>query len=65
MSRLTKTMETLNSRNPVDLWESWDNCGKLHIEYDVCFNPSILSIYQAQGLEECIIVSLETVFLLY
>ncbi len=45
--RLTKTMETFNSRNLVHLWESWDNCGTLHIGYSVCVNISTLSIYGA------------------
>jgi hypothetical protein len=58
-------METLNSRDPIDLWESWDNGGKLHINYDVCVNTSIFSIYGVQRLEECIIVSPETIFVLY
>jgi hypothetical protein len=58
-------METLNSKNLVDLWESKDDPEKCHIDYGVCLNPSILSISRTQGLEECIIVSSETVFLSY
>jgi hypothetical protein len=58
-------METLNSRYSIHLWESWDDCGKLHINYDVFLDLSSLSIYGAQGSEEYIIVSLETVFLSY
>jgi len=38
-------METLNSRDLVDLWESRDDCGKLHINYSVCLDLFILSIY--------------------
>jgi hypothetical protein len=64
-SGLIKTMETLNSEDPVDLWESWDDHGKLHIDYDVCVDMFTLSIYGAQGSEECIIVSLKTVFVSY
>jgi len=44
---LIETMETLNARDPVDLWESWNNYGKLHIGYGVCVDTSILSIYGA------------------
>jgi hypothetical protein len=40
-------METLNSRNLVDLWESWDDCEKLHIGYNVCVGMPTLSIYGA------------------
>jgi hypothetical protein len=58
-------METLNFRVLVDLWESWDNRGKLHVGYNVCVDTSTLSIYGAQGREECIIVSLETIFFSY
>jgi hypothetical protein len=29
-------MENLNFGDPIDLWESWDDHGKLHIGYDVC-----------------------------
>jgi hypothetical protein len=58
-------METLNSGDPVDLWESWDNRGKVHINYDVCVNTYIFLIYGVQQLEECIIVSSETIFILY
>jgi hypothetical protein len=58
-------METLNSGDPNDLWEWWDNCGKLHISYSVYLNPSTFSIYGAQGSKECIIVSPKDVFLLY
>jgi hypothetical protein len=50
-------METLNFKDLVDLWESRDDHGKLHIGYNVWLNPFTLSIYGAQGLEECIIVS--------
>jgi hypothetical protein len=42
-------METLNSKNLVDLWEPKDNLGKLHIGYGVCLDPSTFSIYGAQG----------------
>jgi hypothetical protein len=31
-------METLNSRDRVDLWESWDDHGKLHIGHNACLN---------------------------
>jgi len=65
ISRLTQTMETLNFGDPIDLWESRNDCGKLHISYDVCLDPSTLSIYGAQGPHECIIVSMETIFFLY
>jgi hypothetical protein len=58
-------METLNFGNLVDLWESWDNHGKLHIGYGVCVDLFILFTYGFQGLEECIIVSLETIFVSY
>jgi hypothetical protein len=58
-------METLNSEDLVDLWESWDDHGKLHIDYDVCVNMFTLFIYGAQGSEECIIVSPETIFVSY
>jgi hypothetical protein len=58
-------METLNSRNPIDLWESEDNHKKLHISYNVCLDPSTLSIYRTQGPEECIIVSVQIIFLSY
>jgi len=44
---LTETMETLNFENPVDLWESWDDRGKLHVSYSVYVNMIILSIYGA------------------
>jgi len=57
-------MKTLNFRDPVELWELWDGHGRFHIGYDICLNPSILFIYEAQGLEECIIVS-KIIFLLY
>jgi hypothetical protein len=40
-------METLNSKDPVDLWESRDDHGKLHIGYVVCLDLSIFSIYGA------------------
>jgi hypothetical protein len=55
-------METLNFGDPIDLWESWDDCEKLHIDYNVYVDPSTFLIYGAQGLEECIIVSSETIF---
>jgi hypothetical protein len=58
-------METLNFSNLVDLWESWDDHGKLHVSYNVCVDASTLSIYGAQGPEECIIVSTEIVFVSY
>ncbi len=38
-------METLNSRDLVDLWKSWDDYGEIHIGYGVCVDPSILFIY--------------------
>jgi hypothetical protein len=38
-------METLNSRDLVDLWESQNDHGKLHINYSVYLDLSILSIY--------------------
>jgi len=31
-------METLNFGDRVDLWESWDDHGKLHIGYNACLN---------------------------
>jgi hypothetical protein len=37
-------METLNSKDLVDLWESWNDRGKLHVGYIVCVDMSILSI---------------------
>jgi hypothetical protein len=40
-------METLNPKDLIDLWELWDNCGKLHIDYSVCVDLSTLSIYGA------------------
>jgi hypothetical protein len=40
-------METLNSRYPVDLWESLGDHGKRHINYGVCIDTSIFSIYWA------------------
>ncbi len=52
----------MNSKDPVDLWESQDDCGKLHFSYSVCFDPSTFSIYGAHGPEECIIVALEIIF---
>jgi hypothetical protein len=58
-------METLNSGDLVDLWESQDDRGKLHINYNVYLNPVTFSIYGAHGLEECIIVSSKIVFLSY
>ncbi len=58
-------METLNSGDLVNMWESWDDHGKLHISYDVCVDLSTLSIYGAQGLKECIIVLAKIVFILY
>jgi hypothetical protein len=58
-------METLNFGNLINLWESWDDCGKLHIGYGVCVDLFILSIYGSQGSEEYIIVSLEIVFVSY
>jgi hypothetical protein len=50
-------METLNAKDPIDLWESWNDCGKLHIGYNVYVDTSIFSIYGAHGQEECIFVS--------
>ncbi len=38
-------MEILNFGDPVDLWESWDDCGKIHIGYGVCVDPCTLFIY--------------------
>jgi hypothetical protein len=35
ISRLIETMETLNFGNLVDLWDSRDDLGKLHIGYGV------------------------------
>jgi hypothetical protein len=58
-------MENLNSKDLVDLWESWDNHGKLHIGYGVSINPFIFSIHGSQGLKECIIVSPKIVFVSY
>jgi hypothetical protein len=40
-------METLNFGDPIDLWESRDDHGKLHINYGVCLDLSTLSIYGA------------------
>jgi hypothetical protein len=57
-------METLNVGDLVDIWESWNDRGKLHIGYDVCVDTSTLFIYQAQG-PEYIIVSPKTVFVSY
>jgi hypothetical protein len=65
ISRLIETMETLDYGNQVDLWKLRHNPRKLHIGYGVCLDSSILSIYGAQGSEECIIFSLKIVFLLY
>ncbi len=45
-------METLNFGDLANLWESWDDCGKFHIGYGVCANPSTFLIYRAQGPEE-------------
>jgi hypothetical protein len=42
-------METLNVGDLVDLWESWNDRGKLHIGYNVCVDTSTFFIYQAQG----------------
>jgi hypothetical protein len=47
ISRLTQNMEILKARDPIDLWESWNDCGKLHIDYSVCVDMSSLSIYVA------------------
>jgi hypothetical protein len=58
-------METLNGKNLIDLWESWNDRGKLHIDYNFCVDMSIISMYGAYRLEECIIVSLETIFISY
>lgn len=38
-------MEMLNFGNPIDLWELWDDRGKLHVAYSVYVDTSILSIY--------------------
>jgi hypothetical protein len=35
-------MEILNFGDPVDLWKSWDDCGKIHTSYGVCVDPCIL-----------------------
>jgi len=56
-------METFKVGDPIDLWESWNDRGKLHISYGVCVDTSIISIYGAYGHEGCIIVSLEIVFI--
>jgi hypothetical protein len=58
-------METLNSKNPVNLWESWDEPRKLHVGYNVYVDTSTPSIYGAQGLEDWIIISLKIVFVSY
>ncbi len=58
-------MEILNVEHPIDLWESWNDRGKLHIGYYVYVNTFTFSIYEAQGLKECIIVSLEIIFISY
>ncbi len=58
-------METLSYGDLVDLWESRNDLGKHHIGYSASLDLSTLSIYGAQGLEECIIISLEIVFLSY
>jgi hypothetical protein len=65
ISSSIETMETLNFGNLIDLWESWDDCGKLHVSYNVCVDTSTLSIYGAQGPKECIIVLAEIVFVSY
>jgi hypothetical protein len=65
ISRLIETMETLNYGDQVGLWKLRDDPRKLHIGYGVCLDSSTLSIYGAQEQEECIIFSLEIVFLLY
>ncbi len=57
-------MEILNFKDLVDLWER-DDPRKLHINYGVYLDPSTLSIYGALGPKECIIVSLETIFVSY
>jgi hypothetical protein len=44
-------METLNSKDLVDLWELKDNLGKFQIDYVVYLDLFILSIYGAHGLE--------------
>jgi hypothetical protein len=56
---LMENMETLNARDLVDLWESWNDRGKLHINYGVCVDMSTISIYGAKGSKECIIISLD------
>jgi hypothetical protein len=51
-------METLNVEDLVDLWESWNDRGKLHIGYDVCVDMFTLSIYGALktgGMHHCFI----------
>ncbi len=41
-------METLNSKDLVNLWESWDEPKKLHIDYGIYVGTST-PIYGAQG----------------
>jgi hypothetical protein len=54
-------METLNFGDPIDLWEPWDDCGRFHIGYGICLNPSMGPKDQRSG----IIVSSKIVFLSY
>jgi hypothetical protein len=58
-------METLNFGDLVDLRESWDDYGEIHIGYGACVDPSTLFIYGAQGSEECIIISPKIIFVSY
>jgi hypothetical protein len=44
---LIESTETLNFEDLINLWESLDDHGKLHISYDVYVNTYILSIYGA------------------
>jgi hypothetical protein len=38
ISGLTQNMETFKVKDPTDLWEPWNDCGKLHIGYVVSIN---------------------------
>jgi hypothetical protein len=46
---LTQNMETFKAGNPIDLWESSNDYGKLHIDYNLCVYTFTFSIYGAQG----------------
>ncbi len=48
ISSLTQNMKTLNVKDPIDLWESWNDHGKLHIGYCVCVDMCTFSIYGAE-----------------